>query len=67
MSGSQRHLLVKVLREANVGDAGGVVAQEVHVRVHDHRVDGLAVFAHHCNIGGKLGAVMDMLGHTGHS
>jgi len=40
-------LFVEVLGEPDVGDAGCFVAQQVHVRVHDHGVDGLAVLAHH--------------------
>lgn len=40
-------LLVDVLRESDVRDAGRVLAEDVHVRVQDGGVDGLVAFAEH--------------------
>lgn len=43
MAGAGAALAVDKLRQADVGDAGGVVPDHVHVRVEDGGVDGLAV------------------------
>lgn len=39
------HSLVNELRQTDVRNAGGVLAQQVHVRIEDRRVDRLAVLA----------------------
>lgn len=36
-------LPIHILREADVGDAGGLLSNQVHVRVEDGGVDGLTV------------------------
>lgn len=43
LAGARTALPVDKLRQADVGDAGGVVSDHVHVRVEDGGVDGLAV------------------------
>lgn len=48
LAGARPALAVHVLRQADVGYAGGVVADQVHVRVEDGGVHGLAVFTQHC-------------------
>lgn len=41
-------LAVDVLREADVGNASRVLANQVHVRIQDGGVDRLAVFTQYC-------------------
>lgn len=41
-------LSIHKLSEADVGDAGGVFSDQVHMRVQDGGVDGLAVLRKHC-------------------
>jgi len=43
LAGARPVLAVHVLGEADVGDAGGVLPDQVHVRVQDGGVDGLSV------------------------
>lgn len=43
LAGARAALAVHVLRQADVGDAGGVLADQVHVGVEDGGVHGLAV------------------------
>ena len=43
LAGARPALAVHVLGEADVGDAGRVLADQVHVGVEDGGVDGLAV------------------------
>lgn len=52
LAGARSALAVHVLRQADVGYAGRVVADQMHVRVEDGGVHGLAVFTQHCR-GGK--------------
>lgn len=40
-------LPIHILREADVGDAGGLLSNQVHVRVEDGGVDGLTVLRQH--------------------
>lgn len=57
LRGAGPALPVDVLRQADVGDAGGVLPDDVHVRVQDGRVDWLAVLRQYCP---------DMQNHQGH-
>lgn len=43
LAGAGTALAIHKLRQADVGDAGSVVSNHVHVRVEDGGVDGLAV------------------------
>lgn len=43
LAGAGTALAVHKLRQADVGDAGSVVSNHVHMRVEDGGVDGLAV------------------------
>lgn len=45
---------VRVLGEPDVGDAGRVLAQQVHVRVQEDGVDGLAALGQSCGEGRAL-------------
>ena len=45
LAGARPALGVHTLGEADVGDAGGVLADQVDVRVQDGGVDGLAVLS----------------------
>lgn len=47
MAGARAALSVDKLRQADVGDTGAVVADDVHVWVEDSGVDGLAVLGKH--------------------
>lgn len=47
LAGARAALAVHKLRQADVGDAGGIVSDDVHVRVEDGGVDGLAVLGEH--------------------
>ena len=47
MAGAGAALAIHELREADVGDAGGVVPDDVDVGVQDGGVDGLTVFGQH--------------------
>lgn len=47
LAGAGAALTVHKLRQADVSDAGGVVSDDVHVRVEDGGVDGLAVLGEH--------------------
>ena len=48
------NLLVDDLSESHVGDAGGIVAEHVHVRVQHQRVYRLAILAQNCTKWTKL-------------
>lgn len=48
LAGARPALAVHVLRQADVGYAGCVVADQMHVRVEDGGVHGLVVFTQHC-------------------
>lgn len=48
LAGARPALPVHELGEADVGDAGGVLADQVHVGVQDGGVDGLAVLGQNC-------------------
>lgn len=48
LAGARPTLAVYVLRQADVRYAGGVLADQVDVRVEDGGVHGLAVFTQHC-------------------
>lgn len=48
LAGARPALAVYVLRQADVGYAGGVLADQVDVRVEDGGVHRLAVFTQHC-------------------
>lgn len=54
LAGARAALAVHKLRQADVGDAGGVVPDDVHVRVEDGGVDGLAVLGEHWRGKGRL-------------
>lgn len=43
LAGARAALTVDVLRQADVGDAGGIFPDDVHVRVQDGGVNGLVV------------------------
>lgn len=47
LAGAGPALRVDVLGEADVGDAGSVLPNDVHVRVQDGRVDRLVVLGEH--------------------
>lgn len=47
LAGARPALAVHVLRQADVGDAGGLVPDQVHVGVQDGGVHRLAVFTQH--------------------
>lgn len=51
LAGARPALSVHELREADVGDAGGLLPDQVHVGVQDGGVHGLAVFTQHCGSG----------------
>lgn len=55
LAGAGPALPVDVLRQADVGDARCVLPDDVHVRVQDGRVDGLAVLGEHCGQGQRRG------------
>lgn len=42
--------LVDELRQPDVRNACGIVAEQMHVRIQNRRIDCLAVFAEHCEI-----------------
>lgn len=44
------NLLINVLRQSNVSDAGRFVAQQVDVWIKDGRINGLTVLAKHCEL-----------------
>ena len=48
LAGARPALAVHVLRQADVGDAGGVLADQVDVGVQDGGVHRLTVFTQHC-------------------
>lgn len=48
LAGAGPALRIDVLGEANVGDAGRVLPNDVHVWVQDGRVDRLVVLGEHC-------------------
>lgn len=48
LAGAWPALAVHVLRQADVGYAGGVLADQMDVGVEDGGVHGLAVFTQHC-------------------
>lgn len=50
LAGAGPALRVDVLGEADVGDAGGVLPDDVHVGVQDGRVDWLVVLGEHCGV-----------------
>lgn len=52
LAGAGPALPIDVLREADVGDARGIFANHVHVRVQDGRVDWLAILGEHCGQAG---------------
>ena len=47
LAGARAALAVHVLRQADVGDAGGILADQVHVRVEDGGVHRLTVLTQH--------------------
>lgn len=49
LAGARPPLSVDVLRQANVGDAGGVLTNQMHVGVEDGGVHGFAVFTQNCD------------------
>ncbi len=51
LAGARPALAVDVLRQADVGNAGGVLADQMDVGVEDGGVDWLAVFTQHCGDG----------------
>ena len=48
LAGARPALAVHVLRQADVGDAGGVLADQMDVGVEDGGVHRLAVFTQYC-------------------
>lgn len=52
LAGAGPALAIDVLGEADVGDAGCVLPDDVHVRVQDGGVDRLAVLGQHCGQAG---------------
>lgn len=48
LTGARSTLAVDVLRQPDVGYAGGVLSDQVDVGVEDGGVDGFAVFTQHC-------------------
>lgn len=48
LAGARPPLAVDVLRQANVGDAGSLLANQMDVRVEDGGVHWLAVFTQNC-------------------
>lgn len=51
LAGARPALGVDVLRQADVGDAGGVLADQMDMRVEYGGVHRLAVFTQHCGKG----------------
>lgn len=56
LAGAGPALRVDVLGEADVGDAGRVLPDDVNVRVQDGRVDRLVVLGEHCGAAEVSGA-----------
>lgn len=48
LAGARPALGVHVLRQTDVGDAGGILANQMHMGVEDGGVHWLAVFTQHC-------------------
>lgn len=57
LAGARPALAVDVLRQADVGYAGGVLANQVDMGVEDGGVHRLAVFTQHCEEGGSKSTV----------
>lgn len=57
LGGARRPVGVDVLRHSDVGDARGLVADQVDVRVQDGGVDWFAVFRPHWGVAIKVGRV----------
>lgn len=49
LAAARSALAIHILREADVGNAGGLFSNQVHVRVEDGGVDGLTVLGEHCD------------------
>lgn len=54
LAGTGPALAINVLCEADVGDTGCILPNDVHVRVQDGGVDRLAVLGQHCGQAGIL-------------
>lgn len=57
LAGARPALAVDVLRQADVGDAGGLLTDQMDVGVEDGGVHRLAVFTQHCGDGSCSSAV----------